>query len=277
MSSNAITIKPNNHRVYQCPTDKKIELLNKLISENEKANIVVVTSTEPSAIKEKLNNQNIRVIEDRELVQDKDFSCELLIGYDLPIKAIVYMARVSKATEKAFTLLDVSEQAELYQVEMLLGRAVKQEIVAGFEYEKAPVIEKKPGMKKMSHDEIKEVARKRYESKTQDAPKRDFDKPKRDFKPKSDKQSSDKPKFDKPKFDKPKSDKPKDAKWDKKKKAPNKFLGKDENGKAIFSGKSGERNHRHDGTPKEQYGAPSKVGRKINIKAMKPKESSSDK
>ena len=262
MSSNAITIKPNNHRVYQCPTDKKIELINKLISENEKANIVVVTSTEPSVIKEKLENQNIRVIEDRELVQDKDFSCELLIGYDLPIKAIIYMARVSKATEKAFTLLDASEQAELYQVEMLLGRAVKQEIVEGFEYEKAPVIEKKPGMKKMSHDEIKEVARKRYESKTQDAPKRDFDKPKRDFKSNS----------DKPKFDKPRSDKPKGDKWDKKKKAPNKFLGKDENGKAIFSGKSGERNHRHDGTPKEQYGAPAKVGRKINIKAIKPKD-----
>ena len=27
-------------------------------------------------------------------------------------------------------------------------------------------------------------------------------------------------------------------------------MGKDENGKPIFSGKSGERNHRYDGTPK---------------------------
>ncbi len=272
MSSNTITIKPNNHRVYQCPTDKKIELLNKLIAQNEKADILVACSTDIAEIKEKLANKNIRVLEDKELVLDKELTYEILISYDLPIKAIVYMARVTKATQQAFILIDEAEQKDLYQVEMLLGRAIKQEKMEGFEYEVAPKIEKKTGARKLSKDEIKEVARKRYESKTQDAPKREFDKPKRDFKT-----SSDKPKFDKPKFDKPRSDKPKDDKWDKKKKTPNKFLGKDENGKAIFSGKSGERNHRHDGTPKEQYDAPAKVGRKINIKAMKPKDTSSDK
>ena len=59
---------------------------------------------------------------------------------------------------------------------------------------------------------------------------------------------------------------------EKKKKAPNKFLGKDENGKAIFSGKSGERNHRYDGTPKDRYNAPKKVGKAIKIKSRKPSE-----
>ena len=34
------------------------------------------------------------------------------------------------------------------------------------------------------------------------------------------------------------------------KKGEARYLGKDENGKPLFSGKSGERNHRHDGTPK---------------------------
>jgi len=43
------------------------------------------------------------------------------------------------------------------------------------------------------------------------------------------------------------------------------------NGKAKFSGKSGDRNHRHDGTPKSKWDAPKKVGRKINIKARNPK------
>ncbi len=57
-----------------------------------------------------------------------------------------------------------------------------------------------------------------------------------------------------------------------KEKEPNKYLGKDENGKAKFSGKSGDRNHGHDGTPKDKSNAPSKVGRTINIKARKPKE-----
>ena len=50
------------------------------------------------------------------------------------------------------------------------------------------------------------------------------------------------------------------------------LLGYDDNGKAKFSGKSGDRNHRYDGTPKDKWDAPKKVGRKINIKALKPKE-----
>jgi superfamily II DNA/RNA helicase len=37
-----------------------------------------------------------------------------------------------------------------------------------------------------------------------------------------------------------------------KKREESKYLGKDENGKPIFSGKSRERNHRHDGTPKDE-------------------------
>jgi hypothetical protein len=101
--------------------------------------------------------------------------------------------------------------------------------------------------KKLSKSEIVEIAKKRHTDATVE--KKKFDKPKRDFK-KDD--SSDK--------------------WEKKKKAPNKFLGKDENGKAIFSGKSGERNHRYDGTPRDKYDAPKKVGKKISIKARKPKE-----
>ncbi len=61
----------------------------------------------------------------------------------------------------------------------------------------------------------------------------------------------------------------------KKKKPTSKYLGKDENGKAIFSAKSGERNHRYDGTPKsdrEKVSSKRRKGKKISIKAMKPKK-----
>ena len=248
MSSNSITIKPNNHRIYQCPTEKKIELLNKLISENEKADILVVCSKEPQAIIDALENKNIKVIEDRELIKLSELSCEMLISYDLPIKAIVYMARVTKATASAILMLDQSEQKELYHTEMLLGRAIKQEVIEGFEYfvpEKAPESERGP--RKMTKDQIKEVAKKRYDEKTQEPEE------KKEFKKNFNKSDS-------------------AGKWDKKKKEENKFLGYDENGKAKFSGKSGDRNHRHDGTPKDRYNAPKNVGRKINIKARKPSE-----
>jgi hypothetical protein len=248
MSTDTITIKPNNHRIYQCPAEKKVALLNELILQNKTANIVVVCSSDASALKEQIENKDIKILEDKDLVRDKELSCELLISYDIPIKAIVYMARVAKATQKAFLLLDKSEQNELYGIEMLLGRAIKQEVVTGYEY---PVVTQekstKPTQKKMSKEDIKGEAKKRYEAKTQDAPKKEF-KAKKNFKAGDDK-------------------------WAKKKKAPNKFLGKDENGKAIFSGKDGERNHRYDGTPRGKYDAPKAGGRKISIKAIKPKES----
>lgn len=265
MSSNSITIKPNNHRVYQCPNEKKIELLNKLIAENSEADILVVCSKEPQTIIDALDDKNVKVIEDRELIKLPELKCGMLISYDLPIKAIVYMARVSKATSSAILMLDSSEQKELYHTEMLLGRAIKQEIIEGFGY---PVVEKspeKPGPKKMTKEQIKEVAKKRYDEKTQEPQEKTY-KPKRDY------GDEDKKSYDKggQKKDFKKSDS--SGKWDKKKKEENKFLGYDDNGKAKFSGKSGDRNHRHDGTPKDKWDAPKKVGRKINIKARKPSD-----
>ncbi|MEA3370939.1 MAG: hypothetical protein U9Q40_06325, partial [Campylobacterota bacterium] len=227
MSSNSITIKPNNHRVYQCPTEKKIELLKKIISENEITDILIVCSKEPQVLIDALDSKNIKVIEDREMIKLPELKCEMLISYDLPIKAIVYMARVAKATASAILMLDTSEQKELYHTEMLLGRAIKQEVIEGFEY---PVAEKKPesdrpAPKKMTKDQIKEVAKKRYDEKTQEP------KEKKEYKPKRDYGDEEKKSYDK-------SGKKKD----------NKFLGYGEDGKAKFSGKSGERNHRYDGT-----------------------------
>jgi len=270
MSSNSITIKPNNHRVYQCPTEKKIELLNKIISENKKTNILVVCSKEPQAITDALDNKDIKVIEDRELIKLPELECEMLISYDLPIKAIVYMARVVKASSSAILMLDESEQKELYHTEMLLGRAIKQDIIEGFGY---PVVEKAPESdrpRKMTKDQIKEVAKKRYDEKTQEPKEKKEYKPKRDYGDEDKKSYSKDGKKKEFKKDFNRSDSA--GKWDKKKKEENKFLGYDDNGKAKFSGKSGDRNHRHDGTPKDRWDTPKKVGRKINIKARKPSE-----
>jgi len=250
MSINTITIKPNNHRVHPCPNDKKIELLNKIISQNSSDDILVVCSNNIDFIKEGIEDKTVKIIADKELVTSKEnISCKMLISYDIPIKAIVYMARVSKATQSAVILVDASEQKSLYPIEMLLGRSIKQEIIDDFTYDvvKQPI---KTETKKMSQTKIKEVAKKRYDAKFQDEKPRNND-DKKDFK----------------KRDFKKSDST--DKWAKKKKEPNKFLGYDEKGKGKFSGKSGERNHRFDGKPKDRYDAPTKVGRKINIKELK--------
>ena len=247
MSQNSITIKPSNNTIYQCPISKKIALINKLVEENSKLDIVVACSADVAALRESIASKTIRVIEDRDLVKDKELKCDFLISYDMPIKAIVFMARVSKAVKKAVMLLDESEQKGVHLIEMLYGRAIKQIALEGFMYE-VEVKEEKvyEGKKPLTKEQISEIAKKRHEDATVEKPKKNFDKPKRSF------------------------DKPKDDKWAKKKKAPNQFLGKDDNGKAIFSGKSGDRNHRYDGTPRDDR--PQKVGKKISIKARKPKE-----
>ena len=254
------SIKPTNHRVYPCPNDKKLSLLNQIIIENKDSKIIVVTSQDISNIKESLEDStHVEILNDAALFKDESLKCDLLISLDLPQKAILYIQRLSRTTSKAFLILNESEQKLLYPIETLLGRVIKQEIVEGFEYEKREKREIKPKQKQMSKQDIKDVAKKRYDEST-----RDPNEPKKEFiKPQGDK------KFDKPRT---KKDDDKAKQWEKKKKTPNKFLGKDEKGKALFSGKSGDRNHRHDGSPKEHYDAPKKVGKKISIKSLKKPE-----
>jgi hypothetical protein len=259
MSSAKPTIKPNNHRVHPCPNDRKLALAHELVAKNLGEDIIVVTSGDPRIIQETL--KDTKVVDDKTLIKDKDLTCTLLISFDVPLKAVIYMARLSHTTSKAVLILNESEQKLLYPIETLLGRVIKQEIVSGFEYEvkETPITDDR-APKKMTKSQIKDVAKKRYDEKTQEPkPKREY-KDKKDFK-------------DKKPFDKNKSfDKPADDKWAKKKKEPNKYLGKDENGKAMFSGKSGERNHRYDGSARDASYPPKKVGRKINIKALKKTE-----
>ena len=310
MSIDEISIKNNKHRIHPCPKSKKTSLLNSLISQNNNLSIIVVTANETDILHDVEIPKNVTIINDNELFESNNLTCELLISFDLPLEPATYIQRVSKATVGALLLLDIEEQQHLYPIETLLGRAIKQEIIEGFAYE----IEQKPLIKakyERSSVDKKYSERKPFDKPKWDKPKREgeqserkpFDKPKYDkFKKDGDKPNWDRPKregeqserkpFDKPKYDKfkkdgdkPKWDKPKREgeqserkpfdkfkKDDKNDKKPNKFLGKDESGKAKFSSKSGDRNHRYDGKPKDKYEAPKKEGRKIPIKERKPKE-----
>jgi len=243
MSAKQISIKHNKHRVHPCPSDKKLSLLNLLISKYSNKQILIVRANSLDVIKEAITAQNVTILNDVEL-QNSTQDYEILISFDLPATPALYINRLFCATEMALILLDAKEQNKLYPIETILKRVIKQEIVEGFEYE----------------DNLKLTIAQ--------------EKPKREYTFKTD--TEDKPKLNKKPYDKSKKDSfksnDKSKKWDKKDKTPNKFLGKDENGKALFSGKSGDRNHRYDGTPKDKYSAPKKVGRKISIKALKPKE-----
>ncbi|MDO9266372.1 MAG: hypothetical protein Q7U00_04730 [Sulfurimonas sp.] len=262
MSNNQISIKHNKHRVHPCPNDKKLSLLAQLIAQNSTLKTVVAVTNNIELIKEAITADNVTILDDEELAKATELKCELLISYDLPSTAATYMSRLAKATDSAIVLLDISEQKHLYPIETLLGRVIKQEIVAGFEYEEQEKmkIAPKPAPKREYAFNANSDDKPKYDKKPFEKPKYDkkpFEKSSYD-RPKRDGESSERKPFEKPKYDK----------------KPNKFLGKDESGKAKFSGKSGDRNHRHDGTKKEAYSPPKNVGRIIPIKARKPREDS---
>jgi len=235
-----ISIKHNKHRAYPVSQDKKIDLVKKLISDNANKSIILVSALENSELSDAISESNVKIIDDKTLYKDKELKAELLISFDVPEKSIVYISRLSHSTDTAYVLVLKEEEKSLYSVETLLGRAIKQEVLAEF----SNVTQLKTPKER---EEIKE--RKRQKNLKDETPV---------FK----------------KREPSKEDKAKAEQWEKKKKAPNKYLGKDEDGKAQFSGKSGDRNHSFDGTPKDRpsYTIPKKTGRSVTIKGLNKKD-----
>ncbi|MBA3025391.1 MAG: DEAD/DEAH box helicase [Sulfurimonas sp.] len=359
MPAKAITLKSNNHRIYQCFENKKKQLLSELIEQNKNLDILVATSKNAKGLKE--IHPDVKILSDEELAELPELKCEYLINYDLAQTPQDYLSRVARASQQSVAIVDIAEQKFLYPIETTLGRVIKQEALPGYGYvTKKDIInaKKKEELREMRKKEAekkeekggrdfkpkksdkekrefrakKEDGEKReykprnaegekreFRPKTNDSEKREykpksFDDKKRDFKPKREdgekreykpKSADDKKHEFKPKSAdgekreykpraiegekrdfKPKTNdgekreyKPRNAEgdkkndaWAKKKKASSKFLGYDETGKAKFTGKSGERNHRYDGSKKEVFDAPKKPPRAINIKARKPEE-----
>ena len=236
------TLKRHNHRVHPCKSEKRDELLELLLSKNSNKQIIVVTSTKTELT---TSQANVTIVSDEELAASTDLKCDLLISYDLPQKAITYMARIARTSTYATIILDASQEKLIHPIETLIGRTIMQELVEGF----SEVVVQKEAQP------IKKEFKPR-----DDRPKKPYSKDSRGEK---------KPWEDRPKkkFDDSKGER---KPWEKKERKENKFLGKDENGKAIFSGKSGDRNHSYDGTPKAR--APKLTGKKINIKSLTKKE-----
>ncbi len=239
-----ISIKHNKHRVYPTLPTKKIALLQKLLSENQNKNIIVVsakTNEELTTALNDINETKVTLIDDRTLYLDKELQAELLISFDVPQKAIVYISRLSHATDTAYVFVSKEEENLLYSVERLLGRAIKQEVLKEFS-----------DVTQLKTPEEREAIKER----------------------KREKNLKDETPTFKSKAPASKEEEAKAAQWEKKKKAPSKFLGKDENGKSQFSGKTGDRNHSFDGTPRERkdYKIPKKTGRSVSIKGLNKKE-----
>ncbi|WP_455757214.1 hypothetical protein [Sulfurimonas sp.] len=242
MSSSTATLKRHNHRVHPCKDEKKEELLKFLLTKNSDKKIIVVTSKKSELTTEQ---EDVTILSDEELINQPELRCDMIISYDLPSKAIKYMARIDRTDTYALILVNPSEEKVIHPIETLIGRTIMQESVEGF----SEVREEKQAQPTKKDANPREDRKKEFLSRDE--------KPKREFKEKKP-YSNDNKGERKP--------------WEKKEKKENKYLGKDEDGKAIFSGKSGERNHSYDGTPKAR--APKLTGKKISIKTLKKKEES---
>jgi superfamily II DNA/RNA helicase len=260
------SIKRQNHRAHPCKSERKNELLNILLTSNADSSILVVTANDPSLIQNSISSDNVVIISDTALAEKPELLVDLLISYDLPLAAEDYITRLSHTKTHALILLDESEQKDLYPIETLVGRTVIQEVIIGFEPDKivkeAEKTFKPREFKRDDKPRQKNYDQKReYKSSGDDKRKeykpRNADDAKREYKPRN--------ADDAKKEYKPKS-------YDSKEKS--RYVGKDENGKAMFSGKTRERNHGYDGKPKSTE--PARIPKKINIKSMKPKKESSE-
>ncbi|MDQ1298064.1 MAG: hypothetical protein QG558_603 [Campylobacterota bacterium] len=239
------TIKRQNHRIHPCSTERKTQLLNFVISQNPARSILVVTAHDTKAI-DVAQTKEITLVTDSDLVQPSEAMYDIVISYDLPDKAIIYMTRYARAKEFAIILLGAEDQKNLYAIETLFGRTITQETVAGFEPNFGIAVEQK------NKEEMAAQRAKREEERANPsrAPKREF-KPKREDRARDDSHPARKP------YEGKKNEEKSSNSWEQKKKKPTQFLGNDENGKPIFGTKTRERNHYIDGTPRsdaEKFG-----------------------
>lgn len=160
--------------------------------------------------------ESIYVPEGIALLMDGD-PCEaafdLLISYDLPADPQLYFSRLALTEATALTLMGESDQPHLLAIETLLGRAISQERPEGY----APELPAQSAPKLKQKRIAKRDERSPREKRPEKAPFKKNSKPGEKRAPKAS--------------------------------GVSRFIGLDENGKPQFTGKTGERNHRHDGKP----------------------------
>ena len=190
MSSLLSSIKPNNHKIHPCISERKVALCLAIISKNKNKNIIITTAGDTKVLEDEISFENVKIFTDKDLIQNNKENCELLISFDLPNKAIIYDARLVHTSSNAILLLSKNEQVLLYPIETLFGRVIKQEIIEGYEEPKDEKDDdKKTHIKTMTKDQIKEVAKKRYEKSTMPQEKKEYDDQKPSYK-KTDKKPS---------------------------------------------------------------------------------------
>ena len=208
-----VALKRRNHRLLLCEDTRKPDLLALLIESHQDKHIAVVTSGDAAAL---AVPANVTVLSDDALPEKGAASFDLIISYDLPAAPQRYLERLALADDTALALLGDADRAHLLGIETLLGRAVSQERPEGFAPELPAAPKPKPKARRLPGEKGQAPREKRAEK----AP----------FKKEAGTGQKRMPKAS----------------------GVSRYIGTDENGKPMFSDKTGERNHRKDGRPHDE-------------------------
>lgn len=208
----ASPIKRQNHRIHPCTSSQKIDLIRFLIARYAGKSVLVITSDGVSEVADGLDTSGAEVFSDSGLKEGTQF--DVVISYDLPEDVAVYLSRLTHSREFAFVVMDAEDEKRLYPIELQLGRTIVREIVKGFEPESET--------EAMSGRRERSASKKREGEKQPRPPRKEGAKKEENAQKRSSYGS-------KPKF-----------------------TGKDESGKAMFEGKTRDRNHYIDGTPRTE-------------------------
>ncbi len=128
------SIKRHNHRVHPCESSRKQELLKELIEQYQGKTILVISQNNTTTTQ--IEQKGLTLSNDEEL-KKLEGSWDILISFELPQEAQDYLNRLESVSEMALILFDQKEQTRLYAVEKLLGKNIKQELIKGYEPQKA--------------------------------------------------------------------------------------------------------------------------------------------
>lgn len=129
----SLNIKRQNHRIHLCANERKSDMLELLFKQYPDRPLLLMTSGPVEEITLPEIPANVTIKTDETLEASDQNSYDVLISYDLPEKALSYIKRLTTTKDIALILLSESDQPKQYPIEMLLGRTIMEEKVAGFE------------------------------------------------------------------------------------------------------------------------------------------------
>lgn len=144
------TIKRHNHKLHICQTDKKQALLSHILDLYKDKSVLLVSETNTTTTE--LKDKNLTLTNDAELAKMGERTWDVVINFEAPSNPEAYLNRMYHSTQFVHLLAFESEEAGLYDLEILLGRSILRENIEPFAPLAPVVAPSKPKPMRMEHE-----------------------------------------------------------------------------------------------------------------------------